>query len=93
MSYEQTIERRKQNEMNRRNVLLTNHYREFVKTTYANDQTNVYVESIDEYLFHVVIDMNYVRNDNSTYRNVDSIVVRFKTYSNDEFIELSKIYA
>jgi hypothetical protein len=77
--------------MNRRNVLLTNHYREFVEKTYASYQTHIYVESIDQYLFHVVIDMQL---SNATQRhNVDSFVIRFRSYSHDEFDELSKIYS
>ena len=76
----------------RRNVLLTNHYREFVTKTYSCNEFNVYVESIDAYLFHVVIDMHHANRD-FKYRNVDSFVIRFRSYSHDEFDELSKIYA
>lgn len=79
----------------RRKSLLTTYFREFVVKTYANDETNYYIESIDEYLFHVVIDMRYIFKNDSTknYRNVDSFVIRFKSYSHDEFEQLSRIYA
>ena len=82
------IEQHKQNEMNRRNVLLTNHYREQLIKFDLLKQSNVYVQSIDQYLFHVVIET--IVNE---YKNIDSIVVRFKSYSHDNFDELSKIYA
>jgi hypothetical protein len=89
------IQRNREKMINRRKSLLTTHFREYVKKSYANDELNIYVESIDEYLFHVVIDMRYIfkNNEMRNYRNVDSFVIRFKSYSHDEFDELSRIYA
>lgn len=88
MSIRDDVERRKQNEMNRRNVLLTNHYREHLKKFDLLKQSQIYVQSIDQYLYHVVIETTI-----NEYKNIDSIVVRFKSYSHDEFDELSKIYS
>ena len=77
--------------INRRKSILIDHFRNFIANTYASHETNIYVESIDEYLFHVVIDMKLSITTNR--RAIDSFVIRFRSYSHDEFDELSKIYA
>ena len=80
---EQTILRRK--------TILIEHFRKFIDETYVSFETNIYVESIDAYLFHCVIDMKLSNSTNR--RAIDSFVIRFRSYSHDEFDKLSTIYA
>ena len=77
--------------INRRKSILITNYRKFVDETYASYETNIYCESIDEYTYHVVIDMKLSNATNR--RAIDSFVIRFKTYINDEYDVISKIYA